>query len=98
MCGAPTDNGGVGRPRVYCSPACRQRAYRARTWQGTPRQSGARKRRAAKLASALVGKAACVQVLLTEPESEPVLADFSASDLTHAALDYARELLVVLER
>ncbi|WP_190276753.1 hypothetical protein [Catenulispora acidiphila] len=45
-----------------------------------------------------MGKAACVQVLLTEPESEPVLADFSASDLTHAALDYARELLVVLER
>ena len=29
-CGAPLPDAGNGRPRLYCSPACRQRAYRAR--------------------------------------------------------------------
>ena len=99
VCGAWTGHEGVGRPRLYCSQACRQRAYRARNWQGTPRQSSVRRRRAAKLACALVGKAACVQVMLAEPERVPrsVLAGYSASDLTHAALDHARELLQILE-
>ncbi|WP_344656860.1 hypothetical protein [Catenulispora subtropica] len=90
------DGDGVGRPRVYCSPACRQRAYRARVWQGTPRQSSALRRRAAHLACALMGKAACVHVLLSEPE--PVIVGTSASALTRVALDHARELLQVLER
>ncbi|QSB14234.1 hypothetical protein JQS43_22405 [Natronosporangium hydrolyticum] len=30
-CGAPTQRSDAGRPRTYCSPACRQRAYRRRT-------------------------------------------------------------------
>lgn len=30
MCGKPIDGGGRGRPRDYCSRACRQRAYRQR--------------------------------------------------------------------
>ncbi|MEU8106696.1 TetR/AcrR family transcriptional regulator [Nonomuraea muscovyensis] len=29
-CGAPVDRPPSGRPRAYCSPACRQRAYRRR--------------------------------------------------------------------
>ena len=30
MCGRPVPASGTGRPRLYCSPACRQRAYRGR--------------------------------------------------------------------
>ncbi|HEX4703171.1 MAG TPA: hypothetical protein VH352_13655 [Pseudonocardiaceae bacterium] len=30
ICGRPIPAGGTGRPRLYCSPACRQRAYRGR--------------------------------------------------------------------
>ena len=96
MCGAQSDDNGVGRPRLYCSPACRQRAYRARAWQGTPRQSNALRRRASHLACALMGKAACVHVLLNE--SEPVVVNTSASALARVALDHARDLLQVLER
>jgi hypothetical protein len=96
MCGIRIHDNGTGRPRVYCSAACKQRAYRARTWQGGPRQSSILRKRAAHLACALMGKAACVHVLLSEPE--PVVVSASASDLTRAALDHARELLQVLER
>lgn len=35
MCGTPLDPAGSGRPRAYCSRACRQRAYRER--RTTPR-------------------------------------------------------------
>lgn len=94
-CGIPTGGGEVGRPRLYCSPACKQRAYRARNWQGTPRQSSALRRRANHLAGALMGKAACVHLLLTE--TEPVVVRGSAGALTQAALDHARELLQLLE-
>ena len=31
MCGGPVAPGSRGRPREYCSPACRQRAHRRRT-------------------------------------------------------------------
>ncbi|GAA2031785.1 hypothetical protein GCM10009839_34730 [Catenulispora yoronensis] len=96
MCGTPTGDTGTGRPRLYCSAACRQRAYRARTWQGTPRQTIVLRNRAAHLACALINKAACLHVLLNEPEPGVVRA--SASALTEAALDHARELLQVLER
>ncbi|RCV50921.1 TetR/AcrR family transcriptional regulator [Marinitenerispora sediminis] len=34
VCGRPVDRGPAGRPRDYCSPACRQRAYRLRRGQG----------------------------------------------------------------
>ncbi|MBN6056802.1 TetR/AcrR family transcriptional regulator C-terminal domain-containing protein [Nonomuraea sp. RK-328] len=30
MCGTPVERPASGRPRAYCSPACRQRAYRER--------------------------------------------------------------------
>lgn len=30
MCGAPLDRALTGRRRLFCSPACRQRAYRLR--------------------------------------------------------------------
>ena len=30
VCGRPVERPAAGRPRSYCSPACRQRAYRAR--------------------------------------------------------------------
>ncbi|WP_244199989.1 TetR/AcrR family transcriptional regulator [Amycolatopsis thailandensis] len=33
ICGKPLDGGGRGRPRDYCSRACRQRAYRRRQAQ-----------------------------------------------------------------
>jgi hypothetical protein len=95
VCGGPTGGPDVGRPRLYCSAACKQRAYRARVWAGTPRQSSALRRRAAHLACALIGKAACVHVLLTEPE--PAVLQGSASALTEAVLEDARELLRVLE-
>ena len=29
-CGAPLDRAATGRRRLFCSPACRQRAYRLR--------------------------------------------------------------------
>ncbi|NUR62377.1 MAG: hypothetical protein HOV87_27530 [Catenulispora sp.] len=95
MCGSLIGDNGLGRPRLYCSAACKQRAYRARIWAGTPRQSSALRRREAHLACALMGKAACVHVLLTEPE--PIVLQGSASALTEAALEDARELLHVLE-
>ena len=98
MCGTRTQDNGIGRPRLYCSPACKQRAYRARIWQGSPRQASLLRKRAAHLACALMGKAACVHVLPTEPETEPVVVSASASDLTRVVLDHARELLEVLER
>lgn len=94
-CGVPIGDSDVGRRRLYCSPACKQRAYRARIWQGTPRQSSALRRRAAHLACGLMGKAACVHFLLTE--TEPVVVRSSAGALTQAALDQARELLQLLE-
>jgi AcrR family transcriptional regulator len=34
VCGQPVECPASGRPRRYCSPACRQRAYRARARQG----------------------------------------------------------------
>ncbi len=30
VCGAPLDRAATGRRRLFCSPACRQRAYRLR--------------------------------------------------------------------
>lgn len=30
VCGAPLRRAGTGRRRLYCGPACRQRAYRLR--------------------------------------------------------------------
>lgn len=38
LCGAELRRAGTGRRRLYCGPACRQRAYRlrdeARRWRG----------------------------------------------------------------
>ncbi|TDE27608.1 TetR/AcrR family transcriptional regulator [Actinomadura sp. 6K520] len=36
VCGAPVAETAAGRPRTYCSRACRQRAYRARKTTGSP--------------------------------------------------------------
>ncbi|NUW33017.1 TetR/AcrR family transcriptional regulator [Nonomuraea sp. SMC257] len=36
MCGTPVERPASGRPRAYCSPACRQRAYRERRAAETP--------------------------------------------------------------
>ncbi|MET7466479.1 TetR/AcrR family transcriptional regulator [Nonomuraea sp. NPDC005501] len=36
MCGTPVERPASGRPRAYCSPACRQRAYRERRSAGRP--------------------------------------------------------------
>lgn len=94
VCGTETGNGSVGRPRMYCSAACKQRAYRSRAWQGTPRQSGALRQRATALACALAGKAAYVHVLLMDPGPAP--AGLSAGELAEAVLADARELLRVL--
>lgn len=30
QCGGPLDRRGVGRPSEFCSPACKQKAYRER--------------------------------------------------------------------
>lgn len=37
QCGEPVDQRRTGRPRVYCSRTCRQRAYRARRAPSRPR-------------------------------------------------------------
>jgi len=40
LCGGELRRAGTGRRRLYCGPACRQRAYRirdeARRWRGAP--------------------------------------------------------------
>lgn len=41
VCGAPLEEKGSGRPRRYCSNACRQAAYRTRVYfRGKLRQEG----------------------------------------------------------
>jgi hypothetical protein len=37
VCGGALRRAGTGRRRLYCSQACRQRAYRLRDEQGRPR-------------------------------------------------------------
>jgi hypothetical protein len=91
MCGADIEAGAVGRPRMYCSPACKQRAYRARA---SPAAADPREleQRATALAGALAEEAfSCMQALQSRPKPRP--AGASAHDLAKTALGYAWELL-----
>ena len=40
MCGAELHRAGTGRRRLYCGPACRQRAWRLRDGQRREREAG----------------------------------------------------------
>lgn len=92
MCGTVMEVRAVGRPRLYCSSACKQRAYRARASPDAAADPVSLEQRASALAGALAEEAAsCRRLLLACPE--PGRPGVTVHDLARTALRYAWELL-----
>jgi hypothetical protein len=85
----------LGRPRLYCSSACKQRAYRVRAAPDVPADlPGALKQRATALADALTEEvASCRRLLLADSEPGEPADGASAHELARTALTYAWQLL-----
>lgn len=77
---------------MYCSPACKQRAYRARTTPDGELAAGELAVQATAAACALAGEVTLLgAVLLTRESGAP--AGVSAHDLAKTILGHARDLL-----
>jgi len=91
VCGAETKVSTVGRPRMYCSSACKQRAYRARAATPDGPSAADAALQATSAVTTLAAELTFLEVvLLTRYGSQ---MDLSAHGLAKDILGHARELV-----